>query len=120
MPTTDPEFFHFYTFHFDVRYTTPDGNAAQRYHSVIMPRHKATLPMVSIKEATEGAVGQLAQMGLARESLRLVSHISTTYHGIMTEKEFLEGIAQEEVEALEGKEEVSPTTVPSKSTPYDA
>lgn len=110
---------HFYTFHFDVRYKTPSGVAAQRPHNIIVSQDTTLLPLNTLKSAQMGVLQHMQAQGIGVDDVLMVTHTGTTYHGRMTEPEFTRGIASDEIEPLEDTAEPA-TTVPPRSTPYDA
>jgi hypothetical protein len=103
---------------------TPGGQSLMRHFSATIPRTEPSVPMFVLGSAQESAIEQMVKAGMARDNIKGVSFISSSYLGQMTQAEFLQGVAEEAISVKdhavpEAEEPVKPVPGPTPKTPYD-
>lgn len=91
---------HHFMLTFLASFKGPEGQAGMKYVNLNVQRVHKTIPLGTIKLAQDSVVAQLSFFGVPAENVVDVTFISSSYLGLMTEKELHEGLNQQDMEQV--------------------
>lgn len=102
-PTNQP--LHRYMLTFQAVFRGPQGQGGMKTVNSVISRSKKTIPLAMIKKAQDGLAMQLGMFGIQPDDIVDVAFLSSSYLGLMTEKEFTEGLSDQEAASTTLSEE---------------
>lgn len=94
LPMSQP--LHRYMLTFQAVFRGPQGQSGMKTVNTVISRSKKTIPLAMIKKAQDGLAMQLGMFGIQPDDIIDVAFLSSSYLGLMTEKEFTEGLSEQE------------------------
>ena len=90
---------------FQAVFRGPQGQGGMKTVNSVISRSKKTIPLAMIKKAQDGLAMQLGMFGIQPDDIVDVAFLSSSYLGLMTEKEFTEGLSDQEAASATLSEE---------------
>lgn len=103
LPMSQP--LHRYMLTFQAVFRGPQGQSGMKTVNTVISRSKKTIPLAMIKKAQDGLAMQLGMFGIQPDDIIDVAFLSSSYLGLMTEKEFTEGLSEQEAASTTLSEE---------------
>lgn len=92
----------------------PNGNTGIKYTNVTVSRNQKALPLGHIKQSQDSVAMQLQFLGVDAENIIDVTFMNSSYLGLMTEREFTDGLTESQKDAatlFENEKPMAPTRV---------
>ena len=105
---------HRYMLVLNATFVGPNGQAGFKTVNSVVSRSKKTLPLQFIRKAQDAVVMQLQMFGIEPEKIVDVSFMNASYLGLMTEKEFTEGLPKD----LQGSMTLDETNGATHANPF--
>lgn len=96
---------HRFMLTFQAVFRGPQGQGGMKTVNTVISRSKKTLPLAMIKKAQDGLAMQLGMFGIQADDIIDVAFLSSSYLGLMTEKEFTDGLSDQEAASASLSEE---------------
>lgn len=96
---------HRFMLTFQAVFRGPQGQGGMKTVNTVISRSKKTIPLAIVKKAQDGLAMQLGMFGIQPDDIIDVAFLSSSYLGLMTEKEFTDGLSDQEAASATISEE---------------